>query len=73
MRRSYSNRAYYTRKFRGYPYTDVIAYLFHQQGAGGAAEFLRTGNLRYPEQSEASVSRFVRAYQDFSEGLGRTV
>lgn len=35
-------------------FTDEIAYVYHQQGASAAAEFLRSGRLVYPNQSESS-------------------
>lgn len=37
-------------------FSPELGYLYHQQGAPAAEEFLRTGVLRYPRQSNQSVA-----------------
>jgi hypothetical protein len=54
-----SNKRSFERKFDG-TYTDEIAYLYHNQGAPSAAQFLRTGVLKYPKQSRKALALFER-------------
>lgn len=55
-----SNRALYQKLARkqswGETFSPQLGYLFHQQGAGGAEHFLRTGSLMFPKQSADSVA-----------------
>lgn len=37
-------------------FSPELGYLYHQQGMSAAEEFLRTGKLRYPRQSNQSVA-----------------
>ena len=51
----------YDRFRRLYPdrlYSNAIAYLYHNQGPSGAAHFLSTGELRFPNQSKAALRLF---------------
>lgn len=57
-----ANRITFRRHFPGLPFSDEIGYLYHQQGAGGAYSFLRTGQLRYPRQSGKSVAMFNQLF-----------
>lgn len=51
----HDNKRSFERTFgtEGY-FSDEIAYVYHQQGAPAAAEFLRSGRLVHPKQSESS-------------------
>lgn len=51
------NRERYLRRFAG-NYTKEIAYLYHNQGPTGAAQFINTGVLRFPNQSRAAIELF---------------
>lgn len=42
----------------GVEYTPAVAYLCHNQGAGGAAFAIRNGRLKWPKQSLAAVRLF---------------
>jgi hypothetical protein len=54
------------------PFTDNIAYLYHNQGAGSARRYLDTGNLTFPKQSELALAIFAIArrnhYGEISTG-----
>jgi hypothetical protein len=41
-------------------FTEEIAYLYHNQGASASAEYLKTGQLRYPKQSDNALALFAR-------------
>lgn len=43
---------------RDVTYTDVVAYMCHNQGADGAVESLNNGSLKYPKQSSAAIALF---------------
>lgn len=48
----------FKRLFPNRVYTNAIAYLYHNQGPSGAAHFLTTGELRFPNQSKAALRLF---------------
>lgn len=52
-----ANKQYYDSYFTG-PFTPEVAYLYHNQGAPAATEFLQTGRLRYPDQSSKALALF---------------
>lgn len=47
------------------PFTDSIAYLYHNQGAGSASRFLRGQSLVYPKQSSRALAVFDTARKDY--------
>jgi hypothetical protein len=53
-----ANRATFAKKYPGKPFTDEVAYLYHNQGAGNAYEFLSTGDAKpvLLSQSKAAVA-----------------
>lgn len=54
-----SNRRVYRNQFRtSAGYTPEVGYLYHNQGAGAAKQFLKTGKLRFPGQSKAALASF---------------
>jgi len=56
-----ANERSFRAKFGKARYTDGIAYLYHNQGASAAASFIRTGDLRYPKQSNKALEVFKYA------------
>jgi hypothetical protein len=44
------------------PFTDGVAYLYHNQGTPAAQKYLRTGVLQYPKQSRAAIALFTEVY-----------
>ena len=48
-------------------YSKHVGYLYHNQGAGAAEHFLRTGKVRYPKQSGAALRTFSLARGQFNE------
>lgn len=55
------NKATFENVFKDREYTDQIAYLYHNQGAGGAEQYIRSRRLRYPQQSKAALLVFREA------------
>lgn len=43
-----------------------IGYTYHNQGAGAAAEFLRTGVIKYPKQSSTALATLRQAFDLFA-------
>lgn len=54
----YINRERHNKQFSSH-YSKEIAYLYHNQGPSAAKHFLRTGELRFPEQSNAALKVFA--------------
>jgi hypothetical protein len=52
-----ANRSFHT-NHSTLPFTDDIAYLYHNQGASSALDYLKHGRLVYPKQSVAAVDLF---------------
>jgi hypothetical protein len=52
------NKATFAKKYPGKPFTDEVAYLYHNQGAGNAYDFLATGDAKpvLLSQSKAAVA-----------------
>jgi hypothetical protein len=54
-------------------YSIGIAYLYHNQGAGSANLFLRTGMLVFPDQSRAAVDLFFKTRIDYDRADPRGI
>ncbi|ABI20408.1 P5a [Pseudomonas phage phi6] len=55
------NKRAYEASFKGRVFTHEIAYLYHNQGAPAAEQYLTSGRLVYPKQSEAAVAAVAAA------------
>lgn len=53
-----ANKQTFRNEFGPREFTDRIAYLYHNQGAGAAAQYLRTGKLRFSKQSDVALAVF---------------
>lgn len=51
------------------PFTNEIAYLYHNQGASAAREYLETGKLVFPKQSRDALNTFAQARNIFQSSL----
>lgn len=50
------NKKAYESTFKGRVFTNEIAYLYHNQGAPAAGQYLTSGKLVYPKQSNSAVA-----------------
>jgi hypothetical protein len=53
-----NKKSFQVNRTADFEYTDEIAYLFHNQGAGAASSFLDSGKLKYPKQSRKALAVF---------------
>lgn len=56
-----ANKVSFLNVFPGGEYTNAIAYLYHNQGAGAASSYLKTGKIRWPKQSKHALNTFALA------------
>lgn len=59
------NKRIHVREFPNVPYTKEIAYLYHNQGPGGAIHYLESSSLMFPGQSDAAVVTFKKAKETY--------